>query len=179
VDRIHQRLGQAVVAGEALCQELPPPPNDVPPLPALDPRQTTRTRLAQHARDPACGGCHRLIDPIGFGFEHFDAVGRYRETDRGLPIDARCEVLAAGGDDGPFTGTVELGARLAESRRVRQCLATEWLRYALGRRETAQDECTTAALADTLECTRSYREMLLALVESPAFLALPAAPPTR
>ena len=76
-----------------------PPPPDVPALPeagttAGEPR-TVRERLAQHRRSPACANCHAPMDPLGFALENFDAIGRWRTTDAGVPIDAAA-VLADG-----------------------------------------------------------------------------------
>ncbi|HEY3593720.1 MAG TPA: DUF1592 domain-containing protein, partial [Polyangiaceae bacterium] len=64
-----------------LCQELPAPPPNIPKPPDVSPGVSTRQRLSQHETDPSCSGCHSLMDPIGFGFESFDAIGRYRNTD--------------------------------------------------------------------------------------------------
>ena len=91
-----------------LCQIPPPPPDDVeliPPEP--DPNATTREIFEQHRDDPACNGCHSMFDPIGFGFENFDAVGRWRTTENDLPIDASGE-LSAADVAGPFDGAAEL-----------------------------------------------------------------------
>ena len=72
-----------------LCQEMPSPPATVdvtPPKP--NPLLTTRERFAQHEKDPYCAGCHRLMDPIGLGFESYDAIGRFRTKEGSLNIDA-------------------------------------------------------------------------------------------
>ncbi len=68
----------------------PPPPPDIPDLEdqQVDFSLPIRERLAQHRADPTCASCHDLIDPIGFVLENYDAVGRWREFEHGLPIDA-------------------------------------------------------------------------------------------
>ena len=71
-----------------LCQSLPPPPKVVPKAPEPAATSTSRERFAQHSSDPACAGCHKLIDPLGFGLENYDAIGRYRENENGKPVDA-------------------------------------------------------------------------------------------
>ncbi|MCP4500296.1 MAG: DUF1588 domain-containing protein [Deltaproteobacteria bacterium] len=77
-----------------LCEPLPPPPDDVPIIPPdVDPDATTRERFAAHTENPSCASCHWLIDPIGFGFEHYDALGRYRSAKNRFPVDASGEVL--------------------------------------------------------------------------------------
>ena len=72
------------------CPRRPP---TSPSRPRSSPGVSTRERLRQHEVDPACSGCHQLIDPIGFGFEHFDAIGRYRDDDGGKAVDARGELV--------------------------------------------------------------------------------------
>ena len=55
----------------------------------MNPGATTRQRFEQHRADPICAGCHSLIDPVGFAFEHFDGMGQYRDNENGgLPIDS-------------------------------------------------------------------------------------------
>ena len=69
----------------------PPPPADVPDLKeakSVRQVQTMRQRLAEHRANPACSGCHRLMDPIGFALENYDAVGRWRVVDANVPIDS-------------------------------------------------------------------------------------------
>ena len=68
---------------------IPPPPDDVPGLeeqPSLVDSSSVRERLLQHRSDSACASCHELMDPIGFALENYDAVGRWRDRDHGLPI---------------------------------------------------------------------------------------------
>ena len=99
---IHRGL---LVRERFLCQELPPPPmnlNVAPP--PVDPELTTRDRYAQHSSEPACAGCHNLVDPIGFAFEHFDGVGRYRERDGLHAIDDRGEIRQSPNSDAGFEG---------------------------------------------------------------------------
>jgi hypothetical protein len=69
----------------------PPPPPNVPPLKesGADGRATSvRERMEEHRKNPACAGCHSRMDPLGFALENFDAVGKWRTTSNGLPIDA-------------------------------------------------------------------------------------------
>lgn len=150
----------------------PPPPTIVVRPPTVDPRLSTRERFAQHAEDPNCSGCHALMDPIGFGFEHYDAVGRYRDVDGGKPVDARGELL--GTDvDGPFEGVPELADRLLQSEEVRTCVATQWFRYAFGRSEqTEADACTIDRLAGELrDRNGDLRAMIRATVKQTLFRA--------
>ncbi|HWN69716.1 MAG TPA: DUF1592 domain-containing protein, partial [Haliangium sp.] len=127
-----------------LCQTPPPPPDVVPPPPTVDPTKTTREQYVQHEKDPACASCHQWMDPLGFGFEHFDALGRYRATQNDLPIDATGAInfIDEPEVEGPFDGVVELAERLGQSSRVRECVSKQWFRYAYGRTETQADTCS-------------------------------------
>jgi hypothetical protein len=157
-----------------LCQELPSPPEDVDATPPqLDPEATTRERFGQHSADPACRGCHQLIDPLGFGFESYDGVGAFRATENGKPIDATGEViqLEVGADPMPFDGPAELAAILAEGRTTNACAVHHWVRFSSGREPTAQDECTIETVADRLvENGGDLHEMFIDLVRLDAFV---------
>jgi hypothetical protein len=87
-----------------LCQTFGVPPANAGGIPEIDPDATTRERFEQHSSDPTCASCHRYIDPVGFGFERFDAMARYRTEEHGLPIDASGVVTSpeALGTDGLF-----------------------------------------------------------------------------
>jgi Protein of unknown function (DUF1592)/Protein of unknown function (DUF1588)/Protein of unknown function (DUF1587)/Protein of unknown function (DUF1595)/Protein of unknown function (DUF1585) len=155
-----------------LCQTPPPPPDVVPPPPTVDPTKTTREQYAQHEEDPGCASCHQWMDPLGFGFEHFDALGRYRETQSGLAIDATGEIglIDEPGIEGPFDGVVELADRLAQSSRVRECVSKQWFRYAYGRTETEADTCSMDLVNLRFsESEYDIKELLVALTQTDAF----------
>lgn len=157
-----------------LCQELAPPPPDVmvtPPSP--DPNATTRERFRQHTEDVACSGCHLAIDSLGFGFENYDGIGRWRVSENGLPIDASGEVLGAGDDalNGGFAGPAELSAKLVGSSDLTGCVTTKWFTYALGRPPSFfTDQCSTERAQQTLAETGDLRELVVAVVLSDAFM---------
>jgi hypothetical protein len=156
-----------------LCQQAPPPPDIVPPPPTVDPNTTTREQYRQHEEEDSCAACHVWMDPLGFGFEHFDALGRYRQTQNNLPIDATGEInfLDEEGIDGPFDGAVELGDRLSQSTHVRECVSKQWFRYAYGRTEV-QDEDTCSMDLVNLRFAGSgndIKELLVALTQTNAF----------
>jgi hypothetical protein len=154
-----------------LCTELPDPPmnvNATPPAP--DPNATTRQRFEQHRADPSCVGCHNLLDPIGVGFESYDAIGRFRSTENGLPVDSRGELVGAGEASGSFAGAVELAARLSTSADVRACVRKQWFRFSLGRFEGADDACSLQQLQRDFEASDfDVKALLLSLVTSDAF----------
>ncbi|MEO8214111.1 MAG: DUF1588 domain-containing protein, partial [Myxococcales bacterium] len=149
----------------------PPPPNLVITPPSVNPRFSTRERFQQHTADPFCASCHTLMDPIGFAFEHFDAAGRWRDTDGDKPVDA--EGTLTGTDvDGPLHGLTDLADRLSRSGQVRACVATQWFRWAFGRDEqTADDLCTVGVLASALDqAGGDLRSLVRATVTTSTFL---------
>ncbi len=145
---IHRGL---LVRERLLCQHLPPPPVnlDISP-PPVDPELSTRARYAQHSDDPACSGCHALIDPIGFAFEHFDGIGRWRQDDGMHAIDASGEIVGSGATDGRFDGVEELAALLAVSPEVEACYAEQWLRFGFGGTDELPAECYVHRVADDI-----------------------------
>lgn len=163
-------VGRGVfVLEHVLCQELPPPPPGVmisPPPP--DPNATTRERWEQHSADPSCAGCHSLIDPIGFTFEEFDAIGQHRTQENGRPVDPTGGVPAIGAPDGSFVGAAELARAVAESPEAVSCFARQWLRFSLGRLETAGDADSLAAVEAAL-AAGSLHEALVSLSTTSAF----------
>ncbi len=114
-----------------LCGEMegPPPEANAEFDSDASAEPTARGRLERHASDPACRGCHFLIDPIGLGLENYDAIGAFREMENGAPIDASGEL--AGG--AAFEDAVGLSQALAEHPQTHQCLVETYLRYANGR----------------------------------------------
>ena len=165
---VHRGLA---VRKNLLCTELPDPPmnvNNTPPEP--NPNATTRQRFEQHRTDPSCAGCHQMMDPIGIGFENYDAIGRYRATENGLPIDSGGELVNAGASSGAFTGAVELAQRLATSPDVRDCVQKQWFRFSLGRFEGSEDACTLASIKQDFAASDfDVKTLLVSLVTSDAF----------
>ncbi|MEX1361693.1 MAG: DUF1592 domain-containing protein [Nannocystaceae bacterium] len=164
----------AFVRERLLCQPLPSPPDDVDVTPPeLDPDATTRERFGQHTADPACQGCHVLIDPLGFGFEAYDGVGAFRSTENGLPIDATGELLGLepGADPLPFDGPQQLAELLAPSATTSACVVEQYVRFSSGRELTPQDECTVSTLAEQLaDGGGDLHQMLIDHVRLDAFV---------
>lgn len=156
-----------------LCQHLPPPPNDVViEAPDPDPSATTRERFAEHTGKPECAGCHILIDPIGFGFEHYDAIGKWRTEENGLTVDASGELLSVDDEtvQGEFDGAVELAAKLASSTDFTDCVVHQWTTFALGREPGEDDLCSVERVRQALvESDGDLREMLVAIATSDSF----------
>ena len=148
-----------------------PPPPDIPPLPAGgeagEPR-TVRERLAQHRANPACAACHAPMDPLGFALENFDAIGRWRTSDAGFPVDASA-VLADGltAFDGPG------GLRrvlLDRSGQFVETVAEKLLVYALGRGVEHHDRPVIRAIVRAAaEEDHRWSSLVLGIVESAPF----------
>src|SRR5690606_30258422 len=124
---------------QVMCETLPLPPNDrVMEAPPVDPEKTTREQYEEVGNNRECAYCHALMNPVGFGFENYDALGRWRDTQNDKPIDATGEIIASyGGElDGTFDGAVELANKLAESDQVASCVASQWFRFSYNRTVT-------------------------------------------
>jgi hypothetical protein len=174
---------------QLLCQQVPPPPPNVDtnlPEATADKPLTRRQRMTDHEANQLCASCHRLMDPIGFGLEGFDALGRYRthesiliESATGnrkddktikLDLDPRGEV--AGLPNSVFSDAKQLGAILSESRICQECIVRQIFRYAYGRVETSADEDAIHQLFTSFhDSGYHFKDLLTGLVRSPQFLA--------
>lgn len=162
-----------LVRERLLCQplELPPPGLAAEPPPP-DPNQTTRERYAGHSSVEPCRSCHRLIDPIGFGFEAFDGAGRFRAVEAGQRIDATGEIVDTAHTDGPFDGVAELAARLAGSEDVARCFVDRLQRFAYGVGPEAGLECGLERAQASFEAGgKRFSAAVEALVRAPHFAA--------
>jgi hypothetical protein len=167
VDKTHPILRGVFVLKKLLCKPpgAPPPgiPNGLDDV--ADPNASARERLAAHRTSPACSGCHDVIDPIGFTFENFDAVGRWRDADAvGRPIDTSGE-LKLSDVNGPVANALELMQKLQE------CVAANWFSYANGRAQVAGDVCSMADIKGALAASGgNLRELVLSQTQTDAFL---------
>lgn len=112
-----------------LCQEIPEPPaNANTAIPEVDAdAPTMRERFRKHLEVEECASCHRLTDPIGLGFENFDGLGRYREQENGVTIDASGDL-----DGAAFADAWDVGAAVADHPRTPTCMTRTALQYATG-----------------------------------------------
>lgn len=161
------------VLSNVLCTELPSPPADfmVQP-PEVDLSRPTRERFEQHTADPACSGCHALIDGIGFGFEHYDALGIYRTDDAGAPVDASAEVVGIADQAliGSYADAHAMIDAMVDSPQVRGCFVRQWSRFALGRIEQQADTCSVDVLRAGFDASGlDIRDLLVSLVTTDMF----------
>jgi hypothetical protein len=156
-----------------LCQPPKPPPDDVDTnLPAIDQGGTARERFSAHADAPSCRGCHIAMDPIGFAFENFDAMGQHRTMDNGQVIDASGEIFdpVDPGLGGAFVGVRELGEKLAASPQVMDCMATQWFRYSSGRLDAAVDGCSLTNIREAFNASNGdVIELIVAMTQADTF----------
>lgn len=157
------------VLSHLLCGKVPPPPPEVEGLPDTGETDssTLRERMERHSQDPACSGCHTVMDPLGFGLENFDAIGRYRTHEGQSPVDAS-GVLP---DDVAFEGVFELSRILADDPRVPFCATKHFMTYALGRimggRE--DDQWVERLVARAEEMEGSLKSIIRSVVLSEPF----------
>ena len=160
-----------------LCITPEPPPGGVSTELVIDPTLTTRQKLELHRDNDLCAGCHSIFDPLGMALEHFDSIGRYRETEDGLAIDASGSL-----EDGvvSFNGAAELGTALRGSAPVNECLLRNFYRNVNGRDDDLHDQPQVDGMMSTLS-SRGYvfRDLVADFVISDAFRSAPALPITE
>ncbi|MBK8592643.1 MAG: DUF1592 domain-containing protein [Sandaracinaceae bacterium] len=150
-----------------LCGEIPPPPADVDtsiPEPSVT-ATTLRERLAEHRENPVCASCHSVMDPIGLGFENFDALGRFRRLEAGAIIDASSDL-----DGVPFADAVALGSLIANHPDVPLCLARNVYKYATGHVPEEGEQIQIEELTEAFAASGfRVKELLVAVALSEGF----------
>ena len=159
------------VLSQLMCTPPLPPPPGVPPLAApanADGGLTVRQQLDAHATNPQCSGCHTQMDPIGYGLENFNAIGDYRTTDLGQPVNAT-GVLPGGT---AFDGATQLAKALAADPKFVPCVTQQLLTYGVGRSFDAADARSyVTALGSQLAApgTGTWRRLISTVATSDAF----------
>lgn len=152
------------VLEQLLCSAPPPPPPAVEGLPNENQEQASlRERMEQHRADPVCAGCHKIMDPIGFGLEHYDGTGRWRDLDGAHEIDATGTLP----DGRTFDGGVELAHLISTDPRFPQCVTRQMLTYALGREPNLL--LANQLAANWSERGAGLRDLVLMIATSDAF----------
>jgi hypothetical protein len=164
-DPIHRGL---FVVRNLLCHPIddPPPGASQTPLPATDtPPKTTREEIALLTGQSSCRACHGDINPSGFAFENFDAVGQIREDEDGEPLDTTGEMVLDGKTI-TFANAYDVVDAVAGSAEARSCYASKWLEFAYGRQLITEDGAAQASLSTS---GASVRELMQAIVATPQF----------
>ena len=171
------------VREQFLCQHVPDPPagvnTNLPPVTEGKP-QTNRDRMSEHVTNPSCATCHKLIDPIGFGLEKFDAIGGKRDKftlqfftghdeerrrlSKTLDLNIDSSGNIAGVPDSQFSSPAELGAVMAKTAQCQECMVKQYLRYTLGRMETPADGPVIHKLLEDFRSSRfRFKEIIVSL----------------
>ena len=170
----HADRTSPVVRGKWILENLlgappPPPPPDVPTLPENTegaPPKTLRARMELHRANPVCASCHKVMDPIGFSLDNFDAVGAWRTEDAGKPIDAAGELA----DGTKVNGVVSLRNAILGRPEIFVGTATEKLLiYGLGRGLTASDMPTVRAIVRQAGPNYRLNDLIMGVVRSQPF----------
>jgi hypothetical protein len=171
-----------------LCQHVADPPpgvsTNLPPLTETKP-QTNRQRLSMHVSDRSCAACHNVLDPIGFGFEKFDAIGGRREKAKLFfyPLDRKSKEppkiveldldttgFVAGIADSNFSSPVELGRILARTPECQECVVKQYFRYMAGRPETNADRPLIHKVLEDFRNSRfRFKELVTSLMVAREF----------
>jgi hypothetical protein len=174
------------VREQFLCQHVPPPPagvntNLAPPTEAHP--QTNRERMSEHATNPTCAACHNLIDPIGVGFEKFDAVGARRDDyklvfyaahqggshkpPKSVNLTMDTKGFVAGIPDSNFSSPRDLGMILAKTPLCQECMVKQYFRYVTGRMETPADfPLIRKVFEDFRQSNFRFQELMISLVRN-------------
>lgn len=149
---------------------IPPPPAGAGELSEAEEvvrSGSLRKRMEQHRENPNCASCHQRMDPLGFGFENFDAIGAWRERDGKFPIDPSGTLP----DGQSFKGPQDLKAILkGKQDAFRRCLAEKMLTYALGRGLESYDKCAVDQIAGAVARNgNKFSSLVLAIVRTEPF----------
>ncbi|RPI50883.1 MAG: DUF1592 domain-containing protein, partial [Acidobacteria bacterium] len=170
-----------------LCQVVPNPPpgvnTNLPEPTTADAVRAKRERMLEHVENQSCSGCHRLMDPIGFGLEKYDAIGAWRDKEmielsgegarraKPVSVDINATGEIAGLPSSTFGDSRALGRVLASSPICQDCVVKQMFRYAFGRPETPSDRPTVNAAAATFRDSGfKFKEMLISFVRSSQFV---------
>lgn len=161
------------VMERVLCRHVPEPP-EIPPKISEPPAEpaTTRQRWTHLTEHPSCGPCHGDMNQLGFAFENFDSLGRFRSQEHGLDIDAKVDVTGLG----PTNGPIELVQKLASLPEAQACFARRFAEFGLGKSLASDpaDACLTKDIAQRFQAAGfDVRKLLISLTQTDAFLYLP------
>ncbi len=170
---------------EVLCQNLGPPPpdvNNVPFVPGQDgvplsTRQTTEVKT----QGTDCQSCHAQVNPLGYPFENYDAMGGWQTAETGISpdgspftvaVDSTVTLPTSSDLAGPVQGPVAMVTRLAQSEQARNCMAEHWFEHVNQRKVTRADHCSLSAAKTRFAETDDMRELVLEVLASASTLYL-------
>jgi hypothetical protein len=169
-----------LVRTRLLCQYVSPPGASLDTTFHPDPNPTTTRAHYENAHAHGdCAACHQRMDPIGYGFEHYDAFGRWRDTENGYPIDSSATIYNANATDGNvnFNGIAQLETYLAGNADLKTCMVRNWAFYAYGSATWAEDACTYQSIRSASSSGGyAMRDVLNAIIRAPHFTSRVPAP---
>lgn len=172
-------LRGSFIINKLMCRNLSVPVGLNPVTPDPSSGKTARERFSAHSEKAECAGCHKLMDPLGFPFENYDAVGQYRTTehwtDKATGTNYDTQIDASGavpGVTGSAANGVELVKLLATSPEVESCFASHWMRFAYGRSlDSTADACNRQSVVNGFtNGGYNVKQLLLTLTQSDGFL---------
>ena len=153
------------ILNQILCRSVnPPSPEIVAMFKPLDLSKTAREQFQVHAESDVCASCHRLLDPLGLPFEHYDGIGRWRDDDRGMALD-----VSGRAGEKTFNGVPEMARMLSEMPDVRACYVAEWLRFSQGKLNSDLDRPYVDWLMTRFTRNTRVTDLVAAIVASDTF----------
>jgi Protein of unknown function (DUF1592)/Protein of unknown function (DUF1588)/Protein of unknown function (DUF1595)/Protein of unknown function (DUF1587)/Protein of unknown function (DUF1585) len=178
-----QDMGTAIRRGkfvlqQLLCRPVPEPSSAIVAMfQPLDLTKTARDQAKGHEFNAVCAACHTAIDPLGLPFEHYDMIGSWRDTDRGMAIDVSGQITDADGTNAvTFNGVPELAKLVAQRSETRACYLQEWFQYATGKLVTPDDQDYLNWLTSGFTSDKKLVDLVADLVTSNSFRQLKIVP---
>jgi hypothetical protein len=171
-----------IVRERILCDELPEVPQNLDTnLKAPAPGATNRERYFTHSSNDVCYACHKMMDPIGFTFEHYDGFGKFRDTEVSKPIDSSGSLLMVPeGTQVPLDGVASLVSYIGELEDVRACMVRFMSYYAYGRDSWDSKNCNDNTIRmEARTAGNSLKSMLMGVLHSPSFTRRGAEKPAQ
>jgi hypothetical protein len=172
---VHSPIRRGVsVIKDVLCTSLADPPpdaNDVPPEGGDDDEiMTVREQVDARTMVDGCAACHQLINPVGFSFENYDAIGRWQDNEvvSGLPVDSSGAIHTSD-VDGPVDDAIALSERLITSAQVKECFADSWFQQAIGGELGELDDCERERILQEFSASGDMRALVKEVVLSDTF----------
>jgi hypothetical protein len=169
----------------ALCQELGPPPPDVNnvQVPTADHAMTARESIEVRTASATCQGCHSRINPLGFVFENYDAMGRFHTTEKvtyqsqsyTLPVNSTATLIGTDFNS-TLNGATELSTKLAQSGFAKDCMAFTWFQSVAPKSLTSADACGLQRVMRRFRASDDMRDLSLSLVTEEAALFIRETP---
>jgi hypothetical protein len=153
------------VLNQILCQNIsPPPPDVVAKFQPMDLSKTAREQFAQHRVDAVCATCHNTLDPLGLPFEHYDGIGKWRDDDRGMAIDATGAIEGTA-----FDGIPQLAQLVVDNPETRACYVSEWFRFNSGKLNGDVDQPYLDWLSSGFRRDTKVIDLVITMVQSDSF----------